>query len=99
MDYATRTGVSLSTLRRHIKAEKIEYRLENGKYLLPYEENGKSSFVAPVISSQSGDDVHTLQSKLRRLESDLHRAQEEVAELKMLVALYEEQMAPRRRDN
>jgi hypothetical protein len=34
MDYAMKKGVSLSTLRRHIKSNKIPFKLENGRYLL-----------------------------------------------------------------
>lgn len=34
MEYATRRGVSLSTLRRYIKAGKILYRSEAGRYLV-----------------------------------------------------------------
>lgn len=35
MEYSTKYNVSLSTLRRRIKSEEIEYRFVDGKYLLP----------------------------------------------------------------
>lgn len=72
VEFAARKGVSLSTLRRYIKARKIEYRVENGRYML---------------KDSSPTD---LKRKVERLEKDLKKAQNEIAELKTLVALYEE---------
>jgi hypothetical protein len=37
-----------------------------------------------------------LQAKIRKLESDLRRAQEEIAELKTLIAFYEENLSGHR---
>jgi len=34
LDFALRNGISPSTVRRKIKAGKIEFRLEGGKYLI-----------------------------------------------------------------
>lgn len=34
MEYAMQNDVSLSTLRRHIKAQKVRYRSENGRYFI-----------------------------------------------------------------
>jgi hypothetical protein len=76
MDYAMKTGTSLSTLRRHIKAEKIPFKVENGRYLLRAD--------LPADEIVEADEIASLHAKLRK-------AQEEVAELKMLVAIYEEQ--------
>jgi hypothetical protein len=70
MEYATKNSVSLSTLRRYIKAGKVEYRLEEGRYLIWDTAEAPSPLV-----------------------SELRDAQEEIAELKMLVAIYEEQLA------
>ena len=51
MDYANDYGVSLSTLRRHIKAGKIEHKIENGRYLLrsPF----AKGIVRPAAASQA----------------------------------------------
>lgn len=35
-EYAVKTGISLSTIRRKIKANAIQYRLEKGRYLILY---------------------------------------------------------------
>jgi hypothetical protein len=98
MDYATQYGVSLSTLRRHIKAGKIQYRVEGGRYLLrcPL---GATTAGAPrpvalearggaAIAAASGASA----SEIAELRTLLERAQEEIAELKMLIALYEERL-------
>lgn len=96
LDYAVMKGVSTSTLRRYIKSNKIKYKVENGRYLLLANET-----VAPrnrgyadqrweqVTSSES----NSLFNRVRDLEERLMRAQEQIGELKMLVAIYEEQLA------
>lgn len=42
-EYALRSGVSISTLRRKIKSNAIEYRMEDGRYLIRFDaaEEGK----------------------------------------------------------
>jgi hypothetical protein len=65
MEYAIKKGVSLSTLRRHIKAKKVQYKVEHGRYLL-FDESSPAE------------------------KTELEKAREEIAELRMLVALYEE---------
>jgi hypothetical protein len=77
MEYSLRRGISLSTLRRYIKAKKVEFRIEHGRYLL---------FDDTADASESTEDA----GLVSRLEKDLGKAREEIAELKMLIALYEE---------
>jgi hypothetical protein len=88
MDYAMKEGISLSTLRRYIKASKIPYRLENGRYLILDEshQHPSGAYAAPPKADTA----------VRQLESDLQRAQEEIAELKTLIALYEEKLPQHR---
>jgi hypothetical protein len=103
VDYSHRTGVSLSTLRRYIKAEKIPFRLEQGKYLVQAPASSpvqpqKQTQTQPRASISASSVVpsgltHTdshLRMRVQELESALRRAHEEIAELKMLVALYEQ---------
>ena len=94
MEYAIKKGVSLSTLRRHIKANKVKYKIENGRYLL-FDGDFFPKNSPPIQNRESLG----LQSKLQKLERDLQKAQEEIAELKMLIALYEERMSPHRFDS
>lgn len=99
MDYAMKRGVSLSTLRRRIKANKVQYKLENGKYLLFDDGKNRSRVPDRVHRIEGGsEEPIKLQSKLQKLENDLQKAQIEIAELKTLIALYEEQM-PNTLDN
>ncbi len=90
MDYAAKNGVSLSTLRRHIKAQKLTFKVEEGRYLL-WDSTGGSLW--------SDADVQMMQTRLARVTQDLKQAQEEIAELKTLIALYEETIPPYRLNN
>lgn len=84
MEYAIKKGISLSTLRRHIKAKKVTFRTENGRYLI-WDQNNETD------SSQL-DQVN----ELSRAQFALKKAQEEIAELKTLIALYEENIPQER---
>jgi hypothetical protein len=86
MDYAIKKGISLSTLRRYIKAGKIQYKVEQGRYLLFDEDADVPSVAVDVQASGT-------QTKMFRLEKDLQKAQEEIADLKMLIAIYEEKIS------
>lgn len=89
IQYANERGVSLSTLRRHIKAKKIEFKIENGRYLI-FDEN----FTAPPmdIRSVSAPATPVTQLESVHLKADLRKAREEIVELKTLIALYEEKI-------
>lgn len=76
MEFATKNGVSLSTLRRQIKSGKIEHRLESGRYLI--RDSDLPSNPSPT-------------QEILELESKLKKAREEIVELKTLLAFYEEQ--------
>ena len=83
-NYSVQYRVSLSTLRRQIKSGTLDYRIEKGKYLLkevPPPEQGIKSAYLPM-----------LKLRLAKTEAELKKAREEIGELKMLVALYEERL-------
>ncbi len=86
MEYAVQTGVSLSTLRRYIKAGKIEYRIEKGRYLIGHSEPVAKPVEQPSAAAATGASSDRISS----LERDLKKAREEIGELKTLIALYEE---------
>src|SRR4051812_7636118 len=96
LDYAVLRGVSTSTLRRYIKAKKIQYKIENGRYLLRADAQLKKALarsVVPTINWESvGSNALDLSAftKVRELEEKLSRAHEQISELKMLIAIYEE---------
>ncbi len=93
MEFATRNSVSLSTLRRQIKSGKIEYRSEGGKYLL-WNTNPPAVSASSLSQSglgQSGLGQSADLGQIAELQSQLKKAREEIAELKTLLAFYEEQ--------
>lgn len=106
MDYAMKKGVSLSTLRRHIKANKVQYRVENGRYLLFVEQGDEiltsrpaaASTTAPVTAMAQPEPASVKMSAqsddylMAQLQTKLKKAQEEIAELKTLIAFYEESL-------
>jgi hypothetical protein len=96
MDYAIKKGISLSTLRRHIKAKKLTHKIEEGRYLLW---DGGDESVIQDLSADVSSPVDPLENKLQKLTYDLKRAQEEIAELKTLIALYEENIPQQRLNN
>jgi len=83
MEFATRNGVSLSTLRRQIKSGKVQHRSESGKYFIW---DGEALARHGMDSSDS-----ELKPRVAELEAQLKKAREEIAELKTLLAFYEEQ--------
>jgi hypothetical protein len=120
MDYAAKNGVSLSTLRRHIKAQKLIYKIEEGRYLLWDEDPNSSPSQSDLYQKPASHPTHQavhqltnqptnqndplnsvqiLQARLQRVTQDLKHAQEEIAELKTLIALYEEKIPPQRFNN
>lgn len=83
LDYAVTKGVSLSTLRRYIKSNKVVHRMENGRYLIF--DKSDSDIVQDFAQEFAVDRIQDLQQKL-------NLAYEQINELKMLVAIYEEQL-------
>lgn len=77
VDYAVRHGMSTSTIRRYIKANKIRHKLQEGRYL---------------IYSDVLETVPVGMSETETLKKQLAKAHEQIDELKMLVALYEEKL-------
>ena len=105
MDYAIKRGVSLSTLRRYIKSNKIKYRVEEGRYLL-WDDGAALALGPGGRPTHLGREIKPadkivaappqLQTKIKKLETELGRAKEEISELKMLIAIYEEKIGPSR---
>lgn len=86
-EFAVRRGVSVSTLRRYIKSGKIKSKLSHGRYLILDDEDALN--LQRFRRPEKGRDI---KGKLKKLEAELRSAQQEIAELKMLVALYEEKI-------
>ena len=101
LDYAVMKGISTSTLRRYIKTKKIQYKIENGRYLLLADHATAASIrlrtepvriTPPQWDGASGSADRGLYSRVHDLEQQLRSAHEQIGELKMLVAIYEEKL-------
>lgn len=75
MEYASRKKVSVSTLRRKIKHHQIPFKIESGKYLIL--DDSASPWNSDAVTPE------TLKKLVRELK-------EENAELKTLIATYED---------
>lgn len=84
LDYAQHREISISSIRRYIKAGRVKYKQENGKYFI-----WSASFQdAEVKPPENQKDLYR---KLKILE-------EENQELRMLVDLYENQLGKKPRE-
>ena len=86
MDYAMKNGVSLSTLRRYIKAGKSPYKSEHGKYFI------FSTTEAPRTAEAEWMRASSDTQPRESLEPRVAKLEKEISELKMLVAIYEERL-------
>lgn len=84
-EYSTLKNISVSTIRRYIRSRKVNWKKEDGKYLIEVSDND-------LISSHPQGDSLTIglmKEEIKQLKSKLKIVQEENNELKMLVQLYE----------
>jgi hypothetical protein len=96
VEFSVQKGISLSTLRRYIKSNKIPWKLLEGRYLVmddgtfsaPRSQEVRSP-QTPVAESPTKDQ----EGRVRELQTALNAAHEEIAELKTLLAFYEEKWA------
>jgi hypothetical protein len=92
VEFSVQKGISLSTLRRYIKSNKIAWKLIEGRYLVMDD----GTFVAPrnhagVVNEPSNEaNQKDMEYRMKTLETSLMAANEEIAELKTLLAFYEE---------
>ncbi len=93
VEFSVKKGISLSTLRRYIKSNKIPWKLLEGRYLV----RDDGTFSAPRNhefrfgpAASPNEDV---EARIKHIEQELSAAHEEIAELKTLVAFYEEKWA------
>ncbi|ATH09432.1 hypothetical protein BIY24_16230 [Halobacteriovorax marinus] len=84
-EYSQVRDISVSTVRRYIKSNRVKHRKENGKFLIFMSQENYSK------NQEKNEDGELLKAKLRvqELEMKLKTLQLENDELKMLVDLYE----------
>jgi hypothetical protein len=86
VEFSVQKGISLSTLRRYIKSNRIPWKLVEGRYLVMDDGTFKPDRITEGKSAHSSD----IEARLKNIEHELTAANEEIAELKTLVAFYEE---------
>lgn len=62
-EYALRSGMSISTLRRKIKANSIRYKMEEGRYLIRLDELEEELASPPGFASSDASRMPTLPAK------------------------------------
>ncbi|MBT4793333.1 MAG: hypothetical protein HON90_17310 [Halobacteriovoraceae bacterium] len=82
LEFAAYKKKSISTVRRYIKANRIKFKEENGKYFI---------WVKSYIPNQTQTEKNQLELKFEfeRLKKENNELIEELAEARMLIKLYE----------
>ena len=87
-DYARTHNVSHSTIRRRIKKNTIEHKLEDGKYLLKSEP--KAIDDTPVVDLSIYTHYKAMQDEIHDLKKEIVILQKENDDLKTLIGIYEQ---------
>jgi len=82
LEYAAYKNKSISTVRRYIKADRVKFKDENGKYYI-WTKNFSED------KSEGEKEVLSLKLENERLKKENRTIKEEINELKMLVQIYE----------
>ncbi|MAZ49313.1 MAG: hypothetical protein CME65_12190 [Halobacteriovoraceae bacterium] len=80
IEYANFKKKSISTVRRYIKANRVKFKEEQGKYFI---------FCKNYVEQNHNDESMELKLENIRLKKENRALLEEISELKMLVDLYE----------
>jgi hypothetical protein len=94
VEYSNFKKVSVSTIRRYIKSNRVKYRLENGKYLIychNYIDEG-------ALISEDIEIITELENENRVLKAQNQSLKEETHEMRMLIDLYETQLGIKKKD-
>ena len=94
IDYARYKGISISTIRRYIKAGRVKYRLQAGKY-----EIFVSQFYLEKISDGQDKELFKLKLENEELRRQNQLMVDELSELKMLISVYEKGSRPTAENN
>ena len=88
LEFASYKKKSISTVRRYIKANRVKYKEDKGKYYI---------WVKNYVNTQSIPEKESLDLKfeVERLKKEIIYLKSEITEAKMLIELYEQgQMLP-----
>ena len=87
-DYSRFKSLSISTIRRKIKAGHLKYKFEDGKYEI------FTPLSTQEINSSINNQIQSLVEENKALKKINSEMSETINELEMLVKLYENQMTP-----
>jgi phage terminase Nu1 subunit (DNA packaging protein) len=82
LEFASYKKKSISTVRRSIKANRVKFKEDNGKYFI-WAKDFK------VINNDSEKDLLEMKFEFERLKKENMELRNEAAEMKMLITLYE----------
>ena len=83
-DYSEYREISISTIRRYIKANRVQYKMQKGKYFIFVKENNYQK-----KQRQKECELLELRLNSKDLEAKVKILEEENNDLKMLIKLYE----------
>lgn len=83
LEYSNYKRVSISTIRRHIKANLVKWKEQDGKYFI------WTPAASQEIANKKEGEFLALKLELKRLEMENRMLAEELAEARMLIHLYE----------
>lgn len=74
VEYAAKKRISISTVRRYIKANRVQFKQDNGKYFILFTEQNQ------IMEEH-------IPQKIRDLEAEIHSLESEKADLRMFLDL------------
>lgn len=83
LEYASFKNKSISTVRRYIKANRVKYKEESGKYFI---------WTKNYLENKSEDERNNLELKfeIERLKKENIYLKDQLSEMQMLVNIYEQ---------
>jgi len=84
LEYASFKNKSISTVRRYIKANRVKFKEENGKYFI---------WTKNFSENKSEEERNSLEMKfeIERLKKENIFLKDQVSEMQMLISIYESQ--------
>lgn len=92
LEYASFKSISISTIRRYIKAGRVKTKKDDGKFYI---------YVSPekIKDKNSKDEAHLrVQLENERLKMKIKSLEEELNDMKMLVQIYEQTQHQQRQE-
>lgn len=91
-EYTQYRNISISTARRYIKAKRVKFKKDDGKYLIFVSKDNYQK------KNKGRDDLKN-SFELQRLKEEMRLLKEENIELKMLISIYENDLENKHMSN